>query len=136
TIAYRRRLIDSPSYTLNHEEVEKALEEGIRFAENLTPLRVEVDRYGHARALVLRAQEDPAGEAREVEMPARTVLIAAGTQPNTVLAREDPEHFTLDGRYFRAVDENGETVKPERSAKPREVRVLMSREPDGRFVSF
>ena len=29
TIAYRRRMIDSPSYTLNHEEVEKALEEGI-----------------------------------------------------------------------------------------------------------
>ncbi len=29
TLAYRRRLIDSPSYTLNHEEVEKALEEGI-----------------------------------------------------------------------------------------------------------
>ena len=26
TIAYRRRLIDSPSYTLNHEEVLKALE--------------------------------------------------------------------------------------------------------------
>src|SRR6266849_6113753 len=32
TIAYRRRLIDAPSYTLNHEEVAKALEEGIRFA--------------------------------------------------------------------------------------------------------
>ena len=31
TIAYRRRLIDSPSYTLNHEEIEKALEEDIRF---------------------------------------------------------------------------------------------------------
>src|SRR5262249_2385749 len=28
TIAYRRRLIDAPSYTLNHEEVHKALEEG------------------------------------------------------------------------------------------------------------
>ncbi len=37
TIAYRRRLIDSPSYTLNHEEVSKALEEGIRFAECLSP---------------------------------------------------------------------------------------------------
>ena len=37
TIAYRRRMIDSPSYTLNHEEVAKALEEGIRFAESLTP---------------------------------------------------------------------------------------------------
>src|SRR6185369_7206170 len=51
TIAYRRRLIDSPSYTLNHEEVEKALEEGIRFAEGLTPLAVEVDAHGHACAL-------------------------------------------------------------------------------------
>jgi NADPH-dependent glutamate synthase beta subunit-like oxidoreductase len=34
TVAYRRRLIDSPSYTLNHEEIEKALEEGIRFARD------------------------------------------------------------------------------------------------------
>src|SRR5712692_5264395 len=38
TIAYRRRLIDAPSYTLNHEEVAKAMEEGIRFAEMLTPI--------------------------------------------------------------------------------------------------
>jgi hypothetical protein len=52
TIAYRKRLIDSPSYTLNHEEVEKALEEGIRFAENLTPMRIDVDEFGRARALV------------------------------------------------------------------------------------
>src|SRR5262249_19830558 len=51
TIAYRRRLIDSPSYTLNHEEVEKALQEGIRFAEGLTPVGVETDAVGHAAAL-------------------------------------------------------------------------------------
>ena len=44
TIAYRKRMIDSPSYTLNHEEVEKALEEGIWFAEGLTPVRVETDQ--------------------------------------------------------------------------------------------
>ena len=43
TIAYRRRLIDSPSYTLNHEEVAKALEEGVRFAECLSPESVGVD---------------------------------------------------------------------------------------------
>jgi NADPH-dependent glutamate synthase beta subunit-like oxidoreductase len=130
TIAYRKRLIDSPSYTLNHEEVEKALEEGIRFAENLTPIRVEVDEAGRASGLTVKTPEG------ETTLPARTLLIAAGTQPNTVLAREDPEHFVLDGRYFRAVDENGAPVKPERSAKPREVRVLMSREADGRFISF
>ncbi|HSF48616.1 MAG TPA: FAD-dependent oxidoreductase, partial [Burkholderiales bacterium] len=51
TIAYRKRLIDSPSYTLNHEEVEKALQEGIRFAEGLTPLRVEVDERGAAGSI-------------------------------------------------------------------------------------
>src|SRR5256886_11241404 len=49
TIAYRRRLIDSPSYTLNHEEVEKALEEGIAFCESLSPVAVDVDNYGAAR---------------------------------------------------------------------------------------
>ncbi|HUP30651.1 MAG TPA: FAD-dependent oxidoreductase [Usitatibacter sp.] len=139
TIAYRKRLIDSPSYTLNHEEVEKALEEGIRFAENLTPARVEVDQFGHVRSLVARAKLlDPAGveSERDVEMPARTLLIAAGTQPNTVLSREDPAHFVLDGRYFRAVDESGHPVTPERSAKPQQVRVLLSREADGRAMSF
>ncbi|HEX3098039.1 MAG TPA: FAD-dependent oxidoreductase [Usitatibacter sp.] len=138
TIAYRKRLIDSPSYTLNHEEVEKALEEGIRFAENLTPVRVEVDGYGHARSLVVRT-EVTQGETKsmqERELPARTVLIAAGTQPNTVLAREDPGHFVLDGRYFQAVDDEGHPVSPERSPKPATPRVLMAREADGRFVSF
>jgi NADPH-dependent glutamate synthase beta subunit-like oxidoreductase len=38
TIAYRKRMVDSPSYTLNHEEIDKALEEGITFAECLTPI--------------------------------------------------------------------------------------------------
>src|SRR5258708_14379437 len=82
--------------------------------------------------------EDASGQAseKEVELPARTILIAAGTQPNTVLAREDPAHFILDGKYFRAVDDEGNPVKPERSAKPAEVRVLMAREPDGRFISY
>jgi NADPH-dependent glutamate synthase beta subunit-like oxidoreductase/NAD(P)H-flavin reductase len=130
TIAYRKKLVDSPSYTLNHEEVEKALEEGIRFAEDLTPSRVEVDEHGAALALRVRS-----GDA-EFELPARTILIAAGTQPNTVLAREDADHFKLDGRYFRAIDENGEPVSPERSAKPEATRVLMYRDEAGRYMSF
>src|ERR671931_2821 len=58
TIAYRKRLIDSPSYTLNHEEVEKALEEGIRFAEGLTPLAIETDEAGHAIGLHVSIQSN------------------------------------------------------------------------------
>ncbi|MEO5693080.1 MAG: FAD-dependent oxidoreductase [Usitatibacter sp.] len=139
TLAYRKRLVDSPSYTLNHEEVEKALEEGLSFAENLTPREVLVDDFGHARALAVRASmTDADGNVSwtDVELPARTVLIAAGTQPNTVLAREDPEHFVLDGRYFRAVDDDGNPVTPERSAKPETPRMLMWRGPDECFMSY
>jgi len=131
TIAYRRRLIDSPSYTLNHEEVEKALEEGIVFAEGLTPSRIEVDGYGHARAVNFTI------EGKEVELPARSVLIAAGTQPNTVLAREEGVSLALDGKYFLATDESGAPVRPERhTAKPTQPQVLLHRYADGRFMSF
>jgi NADPH-dependent glutamate synthase beta subunit-like oxidoreductase/NAD(P)H-flavin reductase len=128
TIAYRRRMVDSPAYTLNHEEVAKALEEGIVFSENLTPARIEVDQYGHARAVVF---------ANGSELPAKSVLIAAGTQPNTVLAREEGVSLALDGKYFLACDEAGAPVKPERhTSKPKQPQVLLHRYRDGRFMSF
>jgi len=141
TIAYRRRLIDSPSYTLNHEEVAKALEEGVVFAEELAPLAVETDEYGAARAMRFaragRTAEGGDTDAGDVVLPACTVFIAAGTQPNTVLAREDAVHFQLDGKYFRACDEAGNPVQPAFSlAKPARADVLMTRLPDGRFVSY
>jgi len=128
TIAYRRRMVDSPSYTLNHEEVAKALEEGIVFAERLTPKRIEVDRYGHAKEVLFQ---------NGTRLPAKSVLIAAGTQPNTVLAREEGVSLALDGKYFLACDETGKPLKPERhAAKPKRPEVLLHRYPDGRFMSF
>src|SRR5881227_2100713 len=86
TIAYRRRLIDAPSYTLNHEEVAKAMEEGVRFAECLTPEEVEIDVFEQAAALKL-VRHAPAevgghqpaadqGPGEEVVLPARTILVA------------------------------------------------------------
>jgi len=129
-IAYRKRLIDAPSYRLNHEEVEKALEEGVRFMENATPLAVHLDRFGHAKSLQLRIN------THETTLPAKSILIAAGTSPNTVLAREDSAHFHLDGNYFQAVDEAGNPVSPERSPKPETAQVLLNIQPDGRTVSF
>ena len=104
TIVYRRRMIDSPSYTLNHEEVAKALEEGIGFAERLTPEEVLLDRFGCARALRLSSQAEadtnPGAAPLEVVLPARTILVAAGTQPNTVLGREEPQHVAHRRQVF------------------------------------
>jgi NADPH-dependent glutamate synthase beta subunit-like oxidoreductase/NAD(P)H-flavin reductase len=141
TLAYRKRLVDSPSYTLNHEEVEKALEEGIRFAQCLAPARLDVDARGALRSITLRHQvrhdDGRWTEGDEVTLPARAVFIAAGTQPNTVLSREDPTHFQLDGKYFQAVDEDGRPIRPEHAiSKPEQAQVLLGRASDGRMLSF
>lgn len=132
TVAYRRRMVESPAYR-NHEEVVKALEEGIRFAEQLTPVAVEVDGFGHANGLKVKA-----ADGSLAVLPARSIIVAAGTVPNTVLARED-DGITLDGKYFQAVDEDGQPARPERVTKPGTPQVLMSVEAHGggrRAVSF
>lgn len=128
TVAYRKALTQSPSYTLNSEEVEKALEEGIAFAEGLDPQAVECDRFGHAQSVRFK---------NGAVLAARALLVAAGTQPNTVLAREDAAHFALDGRYFQAVDFSGQPVKPDYAlSKPSAPHVLLARHNDGRGISF
>ncbi|OAN52295.1 pyridine nucleotide-disulfide oxidoreductase [Paramagnetospirillum marisnigri] len=129
TLVYRRRLTDSPAYR-NHEEITKALEEGIRFAEGLTPVAVEVDDFGSASGLQVK---DKDGQPHR--FPARSILVAAGTVPNTNLARERSD-ITLDGKYFQAVDEDGNPVKPELLAKPGTPQVLMHVDGFDRTVSF
>lgn len=141
TLVYRRRLVDAPCYTLNHEEVLKALEEGVEFAECLAPVAVQVDAHGHVSGLEVELQapgEDgrlqPGGERRV--LPARSILVAAGTVPNTVLQREAPGALALDGAYFRSLDEHGEPQPAPRLAKSGEVPMLAERRADGRAVSF
>ncbi|MCB2101045.1 MAG: FAD-dependent oxidoreductase, partial [Rhodobacterales bacterium] len=129
TIAYRRRLVDSPAYR-NHEEVTKAMEEGILFAERLTPVAVVIDDHGSASALTVQ----DADGARH-DLPARSILVAAGTVPNTTMSRERGG-ITLDGKYFQAVDEDGTPRQPEWSTKPEHVFVLMQVGDHDRRVSF
>jgi NADPH-dependent glutamate synthase beta subunit-like oxidoreductase/NAD(P)H-flavin reductase len=141
TLAYRKRMIDSPAYTLNHEEVQKALEEGIAYAECLSPGAIEVDASGAAKSIrmstQLRDEDGKWSDGKEVTLPARSIFIAAGTQPNTVLAREDSMTFRLDGRYFAACDEQGKPVGPEKSiSKPEQAQVLLSKADNGKFISF
>jgi len=141
TLAYRKRMIDSPAYTLNHEEVEKALEEGIVYAECLSPVAIEVDVDGAANAMRMQIQaRDEEGKwsaGNEVVLPARSIFIAAGTQPNTVLAREDTSHFRLDGKYFAACNEAGEKCAPEKEiSKPEHADILLSKLDNDRFISF
>src|SRR5438045_7520288 len=56
TIAYRKSLLDSPAYRLNHEEVIKAFEEGIAYADNLSPVEAFNDDLGHLKSVVFEKQ--------------------------------------------------------------------------------
>jgi len=100
TIAYRRTMKESPAYRLNHEEIIKALEEGVRFAERLSPKEVLVDDRAAARAMVFDRSEMKDGKlvstGETVELPAKTICIAAGTSPNVTYEREYPGTFVMD----------------------------------------
>jgi NADPH-dependent glutamate synthase beta subunit-like oxidoreductase/NAD(P)H-flavin reductase len=101
SLVYRRSVLESPAYRLNHEEVQKSLEEGVRYIENLSPLEAVLDKYGHVKAVKFRKNS---GDREEVEIPARTVCIAAGTSPNTMYEKEYEGTFALDAKkqYFQA----------------------------------
>jgi NADPH-dependent glutamate synthase beta subunit-like oxidoreductase/NAD(P)H-flavin reductase len=131
TIAYRRALTDAPAYRLNHEEVIHAMHEGVRFLEHATPSAVEVDAFGHASALRVAM-----ADGSQQSVPARTILVAAGTQPNTVLADEESASLQRDGKYFKAIEVDGMSVRPEASCKPQAAHVLTNRTDDARYVSF
>ncbi|KAA0253065.1 MAG: pyridine nucleotide-disulfide oxidoreductase [Acidobacteria bacterium] len=93
TIAYRRRMEESPAYRLNHEEIAKALEEGIVFAEGLEPVEAVPDEHGAVSAVVFRR-----GDGTTVTLPCRTLLVAAGTSPNVTYGREHEGSIPFDGR--------------------------------------
>ncbi|MBT9613908.1 MAG: FAD-dependent oxidoreductase [Burkholderiales bacterium] len=109
TVAYRRAMSDSPAYLRNHEEISKALEEGIYYAENLEPAEALLDAHHHVSALRLRR----VGSDEIVTLPARAVFVAAGSIPNTVYEREHPGTFVMEGKFFAAhrIDEKGELVR-------------------------
>ena len=98
TIVYRRSMEESPAYRLNHEEIVKALEEGIGFAENLEPVEAVPDEFGALKAVTFRRKDGTA-----LTLPCRTLLVAAGTSPNVTYGRELPEKIPLDGKnkFFR-----------------------------------
>ena len=97
-VAYRRSMEESPAYRLNHEEIIKALEEGIGFIENVDPVEAVADAFGALEAVVFRRKD-----GSTVTLPCRTLLVAAGTTPNITYGRERPGSIPLDakGKFFR-----------------------------------
>ncbi|WP_374693390.1 FAD-dependent oxidoreductase [Acidithiobacillus sp. AMEEHan] len=105
TLAYRKGMRQSPAYTRNHEELIKAMQEGLFYQEGVDPLRAELDSYGHVQSMVFRKLREEEGRwvatGEELCLPARGVFVAAGTVPNTIYEREYPGTLQLDGDHFQ-----------------------------------
>jgi NADPH-dependent glutamate synthase beta subunit-like oxidoreductase/NAD(P)H-flavin reductase len=113
TIAYRKSMTDSPAYRLNHEEIIKSLEEGIAYADMLSPVEAIADEFGHVKSIVFDRQVIVDGKFRDsgnhVEVPARSVMVAAGTSPNVIYEKEHPGTFKLDKwkQFFQSFAPSG-----------------------------
>ena len=99
SIVYRKAVTDSPAYRLNHEEVIKSLEEGVRYLENLSPTEAVLDEQGQVKALKFTRRD-----GSSIELPARTVCVAAGTSPNVTYEKEHGGTFVFDKKkqFFQA----------------------------------
>lgn len=106
TVAYRRRMQDSPAYKRNHEEIIKAMEEGIYYAEGMYPKAAKLDQHGQVKGLLCERMAPDSGGTMQftgdlVELPARTVLVATGAKPNIAYFYEHRGTFELDGQNYQ-----------------------------------
>jgi NADPH-dependent glutamate synthase beta subunit-like oxidoreductase/NAD(P)H-flavin reductase len=132
TIAYRRTLAESPAYRLNHEEVIKSLEEGITYVECVSPKEAVADEFGSVKGLKFDRMKLVDGKlvatGETVDLPARTVCVAAGTSPNATYERERKGSFTMDPKT-KAFAPHRMERGPDGTAKP-------VPDPKGFFTSY
>ncbi len=143
SLVYRKRLQDSPAYRLNHEEVQKALEEGINFIECMNPTEAVPDEFGAVKALIFERLDYIAETGKfentgeQLEFPARTVCVAAGTSPNVIYEKEKPGTFQLDEwrQFFEPfeVQRNGDGKLHAVQSKS---GFFTSYENEGKFISY
>lgn len=115
-LIYRKRLNDAPAYRENHEEVIEALEQGVEFVELMAPSEAVPDEKGNLKAMKFEAQvhnkdEESGrdifkGTGEIIEFPAGSMIIAAGTSPNTIYNDEHEDTFEINDKtwYFNTYD--------------------------------
>ncbi len=135
---YRKSMNDSPAYRLNHEEIIKALEEGIAFVEKMSPLEAVPDEWGALKEMVFERLDVVDGKWKSTgdtqRIPARTLMVAAGTVPNVMYEREYPDTFQLDkwNEFFQSYTlQNGQLVKTENN----ETGFFTSYEKNGKYIT-
>jgi len=118
TIVYRRTMQESPAYIHNHEELTKALQEGVFYLETLEPASVDLNQFGYVETLICHKRIRKIDNTWElikdpIRIPARSIFVATGTQPNTAYEFEHRGTFTRIGlQYQHYEEEEGELIIP------------------------
>ena len=147
TMFYRKGIHDAPAYRQNHEEIVKALEEGISLAEGMSPLGAQADEFGHLNAVEFEKLELEGGRwnpsGKTIKVPLRNLYVAAGTSPNTIYQSEYPDTFLMDKSFFQRyqpewTSDSVELVPMHDVAFPKigKPAPLTSYKKDGKFISF
>jgi NADPH-dependent glutamate synthase beta subunit-like oxidoreductase/NAD(P)H-flavin reductase len=148
-LTYRKRLNDAPSYRENHEEIIEGIEQGVQFMELLSPIEFTKNENGAVEAAVfekLEAVHDPEKDrwsfkstGENLSVPAKTVIVAAGTSANLIYDDEHPGTFELDEwkSYYKPF--TSEILDEKLTLKPAEdssEAFFTSYNNNGRLVSF
>lgn len=94
-LVYRSEMKKSQAYRVSASELEKAMHKGVVFCESLKPKRFIQDKEGRVEAVEF---ETPSFEL--IQIPTKSVFIAAGTEANTVYEKEHPRTFSLTKEKF------------------------------------
>jgi len=102
---YRKGIKDSPAYRQNYEEIHEALKEGIELVEGMSPLEAIEDEFGALKSVKFSKLSEIEGawhkSDEEINVPLKSMFIAAGTSPNTIYQQEFPSTFNMDKKYFQ-----------------------------------
>ena len=116
SVIYRRTVKELPA---RREEVEHAMEEGIKFEFLTNPVKINGDENGRAKSITCVKMElsepDASGRARPVEIKgsefdidADVVIMALGTSPNPLI-KNTTEGLEVNARGGIVTDEHGKT---------------------------
>lgn len=139
TIVYRRKLQESPAYIRNHEEVTKAMEEGIYYAEQLEPIAARLDAHGHVSALICHKKSSDQPITEELVIPANSILVATGAKPNIAYEFEHRGTFHREGSEYQTYNEQRgelEVIFSEGHCKIEEFGAFTSYKQNGYRISF
>jgi glutamate synthase (NADPH/NADH) small chain len=120
-IVYRRTVAEMPA---RHEEVEHAMEEGVKMQELCAPIAFVPDAEGCLSGVRLQQMQlgepDQSGRRRpvpvegsELLLPTDLAVIAVGTRSNPVLLEAEPELDLNRWGYISINSDTGETSIPD-----------------------